>query len=505
MNDSAKPIHRDYADWKAPAGDGELLIWPDLAQMAADARANQSLLGGAHNSRLLGVPVSEIRRQTRAWLGQDPHRLLFLTGHQTELHHPGVWVKNAVIDAAAREARGEAYHIAVDTDSPKHLMLRWPGGEIPATDDARLGTLAWAGALAPPSPSHIQAMHRAVSAAAGEWAFRPVIFDLLDSLTRLSLEVQSLSSALCNATHELDWSLGLRHHAMLASPIWASPPFLLLAASIIARAGEFASHYNAALHEYRDEHGLDTNSRPMPDLFVHDQSVEIPFWLDELSTGRRTRPSAFRVGESFALQLVNGEEIEFSPGENGWDAAHRLERFLAGTGHRLSPRALMLTLFLRLFAADQFVHGIGGGRYDQVLDKLIHRSLAIEPPKFAVATATLLFPTAVGRSRACVRCVLREGHRLKHSVLGERKRELVAQIASHPRRSRQRALVFSQMQTELREAWKTDGRIADWRDRLEQVRRQEQRDAIEFDRELFYALQPRDRLEALVHRVTRRM
>jgi exopolyphosphatase/guanosine-5'-triphosphate,3'-diphosphate pyrophosphatase len=36
-------------------------------------------------------------------------------------------------------------------------------------------------------------------------------------------------AALTNATHELDWKLGLRHHVLLASPIWSSEPFLVFA------------------------------------------------------------------------------------------------------------------------------------------------------------------------------------------------------------------------------------------------------------------------------------
>src|SRR5205814_1365274 len=48
------------------------------------------------------------------------------TGHQIELYHPGVWAKDAFINALATKLNAVAYHFAIDTDAPKHLTLRWP-------------------------------------------------------------------------------------------------------------------------------------------------------------------------------------------------------------------------------------------------------------------------------------------------------------------------------------------------------------------------------------------
>jgi len=52
----------------------------------------------------------------RQWLGHDDAQHLIATGHQTELHHPGVWAKNALIDAVAGKLGGRAFHFAVDTE-----------------------------------------------------------------------------------------------------------------------------------------------------------------------------------------------------------------------------------------------------------------------------------------------------------------------------------------------------------------------------------------------------
>jgi hypothetical protein len=499
---SAPSAKTRYADWKAPSGDGEILIWPDAPKLVKDTRDNHSRLWAPGDVRFLGVPLGEVRRRARVAAGHiEQDQPLIVTGHQAELWHAGVWIKNAVIDSTARKIGGEALHVCVDTDSPKHLNLRWPDdppASFPITDDPRRISASWSGQLSPPSASHVARIEAQARSAAADWPFRPLVDQPLARL-RNSTET-TLPSALCAALNELDASLGLGHRATIASPMLISPPFLLLIASIVADARNFARQYNAALAGYRTDHGMKTTSRPMPDLFVSPTAIEMPLWLDDLKTGQRTRPSAFdRPDGSFALKLVSGEEVAFSPGEDGWAAAERLAEFLQGTSHRLAPRALTLTMFLRLFVADQFVHGIGGGRYDQVLDLLIENRFGIEPPRFAVATATMLFPTAVGRERACLPCVVHEGHQLKHRSLGNRKMAYVDAVNAQPRLSPQRYRAFTTMHDAIEQGWRQSA--GEWQKRLEQTRTQEQRDAIEFDRELFYALQPRDRLQMMIERV----
>src|SRR5262249_4059939 len=46
----------------------------------------------------------------------------------------------------------------------------------------------------------------------------------------------------------------------------------------------------------------------------------------------------------------------------------------------------------RLFLADLFIHGIGGGKYDELTDEIVRRFYGVEPPRFMVLTATLLLP-----------------------------------------------------------------------------------------------------------------
>lgn len=490
-----------YLDWKAPAEDGQVLIWPGPAELLARTRENQSRFASADAVRLQEVPLPELRRRQRAWIGHaDDAQPIVASAHQTELYHPGVWVKDVLANDIAARVGGQAYHFAVDTDSPKHLNVRWPGYSEPSTDDPAIASAAWSALLDAPTPQHIATLAANLHAANRSWNFEPILGELYASLRRLSLDAPTLAAAITNATHELDWRLGLRHHAMVTSPIWMSEPYLVFVHHLLARAGTLAANYNAALAEYRTEQRIRTKSRPMPDVAVLHGSVEVPFWLDDLATGHRSRPSVFFIDGSWVLTLPRGAEFVFDERAQGWAAAERLESWLRQNQARLSPRALMLTCFLRLVVADQFIHGIGGGRYDQVTDRFIARHFGMAPPTFAVTTATLYFPDAVGRTRVCTPCVVQEGHRVKHGVLGARKRELVAAIDAAPRYSHERRETFNRMHRELAAAQQEHPDIRQWEQELRDVRRIDAEDAPLFDRELFYGVQPEARLNQLIDR-----
>ncbi len=199
-------------------------------------------------------------------------------------------MKNALIDAAAARLDGKALHFAVDTDAPKHLALRWPADDgtphlEPLTDDPAHGSDAWSGRLRPPSPGHLARLSERFAQAAESWDFKPLVPHFLTILRRLSEEPVNLSRALTACMHELDLQLGLRHGAMLVSPICESEAYLAFVHHLLARAGEFAADYNAALDDYRRRNKIRTSGRPMPNLRCDADICEVPFWLDDLSTG----------------------------------------------------------------------------------------------------------------------------------------------------------------------------------------------------------------------------
>lgn len=483
--------------WKAPTTDGEVLLWPDPATLVAQSHENHASLA-ASDAPIQNVPLRELRADVRRWLGHPDDKPVIASGHQIELYHPGVWAKDAATTALADRIGGDAVHFAVDTDAPKHLFLKWPGGGEPITDDPYLAKVGWAGAVSSPSPQHVDGIIKGYRAARSTWGFESLAPDFLADTRRGLLESEQLVHLLTNAIHQLDWSLGLKYHATLVSPIWQSRAFLALAYHVLARADHFAATYNSALADYRRTEKIRDPGRPWPDLKVSPDTLEIPFWIDELHTFARRRGHVVRRGDRWALAGCEGDLL-FDPALDAFAAADQFAKFLGRCSLRLSPRAMMLTGFLRAFVADQFVHGIGGALYDRVTDSILHRFFAIDPPRFSVTTATLYFPTAVGKQRIDLRAPEQRARHLRHGHDDARKRRLAAAIAAAPRKSTERRRLFSELLARVAELENDPAHLAALRD-IDDARRRRDGQKDLFSRELFFALQPRDRLTSLADR-----
>jgi hypothetical protein len=482
-----------YPEWKAPAEDSQFLIWPEPLRILADTQENHERLTKWDS------PMAELRRRQREMLKLSQDRPAIATGHQTELFHTGVWAKLAMIEAASRKIDADMLFAAVDGDAPKHLQFRFPGWSWPITDDPRVTSAPWCGILQAPSAPHLKHLKQALEHAAVKWSFKPMAREFLDDLRQQSEHSAGLSEALVAAMYRLDWELGLRHQSLITSRLWMNEPYLAFVYHLLSHAGDFAREYNRALKEYREAHGIDNPGRPMPDLAVAEDCREAPFWLDDLNQNTRKRAGVRRQGSDWVLS-GGGQTLALREDDDLLTGASKLREFLHAQNLRLSPRALTLTMFLRLLVVDQFVHGIGGGRYEQVNDRVIQRFFGIDPPAFCVTTATLYFPEAVGRERACIPCLAHEGHHLRHRVLGPEKMEMVKEIASLPRRSLQRQRIFSRMHSRLAEVVQVHPSVSRWQERMEEVTKRNAEEAGMFDRELFYGIQPRERLEGLMDR-----
>src|SRR5262249_4003009 len=126
--------------FRAPAQDGAVVSEPPLSRVPEVVERNRT---GLAQSRLtlLGKPLGEIRSKARQELldaascymresgellpdlGAGP---LFMAGHQPELFHPGVWVKNFALAGLARNHHGVAVNLVVDNDTAKSTALRVP-------------------------------------------------------------------------------------------------------------------------------------------------------------------------------------------------------------------------------------------------------------------------------------------------------------------------------------------------------------------------------------------
>src|SRR5262249_59914982 len=126
---------------------GALLAVPPLAEVGDQFRRTASLLGGweydfqgrsathlrglVHREIIAGAREFLIRHgvmapECQAKADSASTTPLVVTGHQPELFHPGVWVKNFATSALARAHGGLGLNLIVDNDLPKSSAIRVP-------------------------------------------------------------------------------------------------------------------------------------------------------------------------------------------------------------------------------------------------------------------------------------------------------------------------------------------------------------------------------------------
>jgi hypothetical protein len=341
---------------RAPARDGEVLAVPGFDAIPALVEENRRRLDRA-DIRLGGIPLRELRalarREILEAVGRDagPSAHLLLAGHQPELAHPGVWIKNFALNGLARKLGGTPLNLIVDTDTLKSTALRFP---VPAGRGAK----AHLAALPFDRPDGEatyecrtvldEELFRSFPARAVElwrsWTFEP----LLPTVWKVGRNIGETFTVI---RRECEERWGCRNAELPISRLSGTSAFTLFARHILADLPRFREVYNAAILSYRTANHVRSDHHPAPLL----AEGEAPFWV-RTSACRRERATA------------------------------------ASDPSNLRPRALTLTLFTRLCLGDFFIHGIGGGKYDEVTDEIIREYFGVEPPAYQVLSATLHLP-----------------------------------------------------------------------------------------------------------------
>jgi hypothetical protein len=214
------------------------------------------------------------------------------------------------------------------------------------------------------------------------------------------------------------------------SEVCGFPEVVQFFGQILSRPFSFARGCNDALDQFRSEHKIRNHANPFPNLLVNDQESELPFWIVDLQHGTRTVPVVRRINGVPTLQTSAGLNVELIPGH---EAATVLSLLIGQTP--LVPRGALITATMRLLFSDLFVHGTGGGRYDQFTSLFIREWWKEEPTPIAVASA----------SRYLFDDERREVARLESIVSNLR------DLQFNPQRHLGRGVFSATLETELRE------------------------------------------------------
>lgn len=385
-----------------PARDGT--VFPSTHWGAIRRDARQELLAAARlfTQQVLGPRVPDVFSAVGA---SGP---VIMTGHQPDLFHPGVWVKNFAAARAAHAAGGVAINLIIDND-----LCGTAGLQVPVRTDGQLalGVVPWRVANEERPWEEVRvdcrqefcAVPDALAGAMRPWGVTP----LSTASWGRACRALNQSRRVCDAFAALrggverDWGAGT-----LELPVSRLVELRLFAdffGRVVSDAARFRDVYNAAVQRYRSVHRIRSTSHPVPDLKRAAEWIELPFWVWQAGSSQRGR-----------LRLVVGPDPRLSDGR---DWSHPLpdaivedlvagEKFrtdrvgawrtlldeLSTGGWKIRPRALTTTLLARAYLCDLFVHGIGGAQYDEMTDELARRWLDLELPAYATISAAYWLP-----------------------------------------------------------------------------------------------------------------
>lgn len=207
----------------------------------------------------------------------------------------------------------------------------------------------------------------------------------------------------------MEQAIGAHLHDLSTASLSATRCFGRWILQWLQRPHALIQRYNRALAQYRTQHGFKGNARPVPDLAYTPPRLELPFWVYAPGQPRmrlwmacQTPPNTLENPPDANIQLF-ADQLPL--GSIRLDQfQHALHSLPPGADWRqllppwpesgqppaVRPRALTLTWFTRLYLADLFIHGIGGGKYDEMTDRMILDDAPLPAlPPMAVVSATL--------------------------------------------------------------------------------------------------------------------
>lgn len=452
---------------RAPAEDGGLLIEPSIQSMELKPlAASPARIAGMSLADFRRLAAAEVAESAKHYLSSNDEPLppitdrLILAGHQPEFFHPGVWFKNFVLHEVAKRNGRTPINLVVDNDLVKSSAVRVPiASRNPEEVHAVMLAYDEHKGDQPYEEYHVgdrslfDSFPERLAKTTADWTWQPLAMSAWPIIRANLDRGVTFAEAVSRARRSLERQWGVVNLEIPVSRLAATRAFALFVHSILTDLPRFADCYNAAIHAYRIANKVRSRNHPAPELVERHGSLEAPLWAWRVDATHRQRLFARRVNGDIAISIQD-REVERLPND-AHSFADRWRGFI-GDGWKIRPRALMLTLFARIALADLFIHGIGGAKYDEVTDEVIRRYFDIEPPKYAVVSATMRlplpqFPATVDDVRRIHREIrdlewkpeIYSETQSRLPQLVERKREL---IASEPKEHNARRAWFRDLQ-----------------------------------------------------------
>jgi hypothetical protein len=391
-----------------PVGQGEILVRPAFSQWAGFLQANREV-AATWDFLVAGRTAAHVRALARrealgaaevfsARLGVEvdspgsSDQPIIATGHQPELFHPGVWMKAFLLQRFADESGATALDVVVDSDGFDTLDVSSPCMRPDirrCTQYLAVGSRDSCYACSSvPSEGELREWVRAVQEQLQSLP-APVVRDNFTEfssvLASARADSRNLAEFVTISRRRFEASADTRYLELPVTRMGRSEAFAAFVVEIAHDAARFHGAYNGALGAYRAINKTRSAAQPFPDLARVGERFELPLW----SVAAHGRDSVWceRAGGEVLLLGDDGRNIVTLSAQPEEAIAT-----LVSSKVTLAPKALAMTLFVRAFVCDLFIHGVGGGNYDRVTDDVFTRYFGVQAPAFVVASATMHLP-----------------------------------------------------------------------------------------------------------------
>ena len=341
---------------------------------------------------------------------------LVLGGHQPELFHSGVWFKNFLMHEIGQRTNSLGLQVTIDHDVAKSDTLRVPTCPSSKTTTGTSPELAQRSIPLPVrNESHPRMpWHATLTGHLSPNAWNKTIEDIQQSLaacglgqpllqshhkmlTQCILENKNIGDAFSQFRHRLEMDNGIFNLEVPIGVLCDRSAFGFFVLHCVRNAESLWESYNRCRDAYRLRHRIRNQAQPVLELQRSSEWLELPFWIYRAIGERFVERKRLWVCHQTDHMLLTDHvdpnlrtvSVELPMHEqtlpSAWDA-------IVQKGICIRPRALMTTMYLRCFVADLFVHGIGGGNYDELTDDIVRHWLGISPPAYLTSTASLHLP-----------------------------------------------------------------------------------------------------------------
>ena len=401
-NDSKQLLNRNQAILHRPS----LPIWfrqlRSLAREQAVSASKQYMLDYAPN---LAQSIS---------IEDLDNTQLVVGGHQPELFHPGVWFKNFLLSEIGKRTNSVGLQVIIDHDVARSDSLRVPtclnAAErtvpeyaqrtimLPIREESQPRMPWHATWTAPLNPAAwIKTFENVDQSLRACGLARPLLLSRDKTLHQCILATQNMGDAFSRFRHVIEMENGVFNLEVPIGHLCAQSAFGFFVLHCVRNAKSLWDSYNSCRDTYRRRHKIRNQAQPVLELQKQNDWLELPFWIYRLGGDAVVERKRLWVCKQHDHMLLCDHadanlrtvsvELPLDEQElpSTWNAI--LQR-----GICIRPRALMTTMYLRCFIADLFVHGIGGGTYDELTDDIMRHWLGIEPPAYLTSSASLQLP-----------------------------------------------------------------------------------------------------------------